>query len=474
MNRKTLRTVLIFLSFLFLSSCASFPPNPSLSKYEAGEGYRFDNIVPSDQNTDSLFLILAFSGGGTRAASLSYGVLEALKDTEIEWKGQRKRLLDEVDIISSVSGGSFTAAYYGLYREKIFDGTFEGDFLKKDIEKALISQLFFPFNWFKLAGFSYGRSDLAAEYYNKKLFGEFSFKKLIEDGMRPFLMINATDMTTGAPFPFIQDQLDLICSDLADLPVARAVAASSAFPGLLTPLTFQNYAGSCDYKEPRWVQFGVDDRDIAPERANRSEDRRSYYSRQKWDVQRRFIHLIDGGVSDNLGLRNILFALETSDPAYSIQRKINQRSIEKLVIIVVNAATDPQSEMDTVPSVPSLVKVFTNAATIPLDNYSFDTVGRVEVAVSEYEQSVQIRERCIEILKENLLSGSEFSDLYAFDLYLSHVAFDYIEDPKTRFDFKNLPTTFSLPEETVDALRAIGKKLLRDNSEFKRLLAELN
>lgn len=470
--KKTIGRLSLVVSFLFLLvSCASFPPNLDLCRYDPATGYRFDTLKPAENNTDSLFVILAFSGGGTRAASFSYGVLEALRDAEIVWKGERKRLLDEVDIISSVSGGSFTAAYFALYRDRIFAGPFERDFLKEDIQKALLLRSLSPVNWFRLAGSSYGRSDLAAEYYHSHLFGRSTFRELIDNGTRPFLMINATDMTTGAQFPFIQDQFDLICSDLADLPVARAVAASSAFPGLLTPLTFRNYAGGCDYREPRWVGFGIADRDIAPERSNRAEDRRSYYQRQEWEAQRRYIHLIDGGVADNLGLRSILSALETSDPAYSIQQRINRQSIEKLVIIVVNAATDPQSERDLQPAVPSLMDVLTRAATVPLDNYSFDTVSRVAGVVSEYDQSVRIRERCRRLLGGSTLPGGE---LYAFDLYLAHVAFDYIGDPKVRFDFKNLPTTFSLPEETVDALKEMGRKLLRGNGEFKRLLGELH
>jgi NTE family protein len=60
-------------------------------------------------------LILAFSGGGTRAAAFAYGVLEELAATPVVLGGRPRRLLDEVDLISAVSGGSFTAAYYGLY-----------------------------------------------------------------------------------------------------------------------------------------------------------------------------------------------------------------------------------------------------------------------------------------------------------------------------------------------------------------------
>src|SRR5207244_812668 len=106
--------------FMLLSGgCAHYLENARLKHYDPKSGYRF-RALAHDGNSDSLQVFLAFSGGGTRAAALSYGVLEELARTEIVWEGQHRRLLDEVDTISSVSGGSFTAAYYALYGDQIF------------------------------------------------------------------------------------------------------------------------------------------------------------------------------------------------------------------------------------------------------------------------------------------------------------------------------------------------------------------
>ena len=75
-------------------------------------------------NTDSLFIQLSFSGGGTRAAALAYGVLEELRAQSIYWDRRERRLLDEIDLITAISGGSILAAYYALYGEQTFS-TFE-------------------------------------------------------------------------------------------------------------------------------------------------------------------------------------------------------------------------------------------------------------------------------------------------------------------------------------------------------------
>jgi hypothetical protein len=151
------------------SGCAHYPINPPLKQADPQAGYRASNLI-DPANDDQLVLLLTFSGGGTRAAAFSYGVLEAFRDTAVSIHGRQRRLLDEVDYISGVSGGSFTAAYYGLFRDRIFED-FETRFLKKNIQGDITrATLFNPINWGKLFSAYYDRSDLAADYYNQHVF----------------------------------------------------------------------------------------------------------------------------------------------------------------------------------------------------------------------------------------------------------------------------------------------------------------
>ena len=124
------------------AGCAHYPENARLEHYDPQSGYRFKNLTNTG-NSDSLQVFLAFSGGGTRAAALSYGVLEELARTQIVREGQSRRLLDEVDYISAVSGGSFTAAYYALYCDRIFDD-FEHKFLNQNIQRQLMWRMASP------------------------------------------------------------------------------------------------------------------------------------------------------------------------------------------------------------------------------------------------------------------------------------------------------------------------------------------
>jgi len=108
------------LASALLAGCASqahYPLNEPFAATPAIFQPTSPQQAPALPSSDSLPIVLAFSGGGTRAAALSYGVLETLSAQEIVWDGRARRLHDEVDIISTVSGGSFTAAYFGLRGE---------------------------------------------------------------------------------------------------------------------------------------------------------------------------------------------------------------------------------------------------------------------------------------------------------------------------------------------------------------------
>ena len=125
---QSLKILIAVTGFLMVISCtAQYALNSKLEMKIRDNPFQSKLVSPT--KSDKLFLILAFSGGGIRAASLSYGVLEALDQVEIpapkgisnpQEEPARHTLLDEVDLITGVSGGSFTASYYGLHGRDTF------------------------------------------------------------------------------------------------------------------------------------------------------------------------------------------------------------------------------------------------------------------------------------------------------------------------------------------------------------------
>jgi NTE family protein len=452
--------------------CAQYPhtaPLPVSTPAGSGatEGYRFGNFRASGANTDSVFLILTFSGGGTRAAAFAYGVLRELEKTPIDTGSRRRSLLDEVDLISTISGGSFAGAYYALYGKDSL-AAFESHFLTWNAESYLKRQLLTS-AVLRLASPKYSRSDLAAETWDARLFHNATFGVLARRGTRPYLVVNATDMVLGAPFSFTQEQFDPLCGDLSQFPISRAVASSSAFPGLLTPITIENHAGRCKYQAPAWVSSGLADAHSNPDAYRAASDYATYT-----DIGNRpFIHLIDGGVSDNLGIRPILRALESTSRDLDILALIANRVVKRIIVIAVNARTMTGSNLNKSAAPPGLIDVLKAAAGVPFDNYSNESLTRLDAAGVE-SKSEKVAADCYNaLLRKANPSARPRSTATLVPIDVVHLTFDDIKDPVERAFLYSVPTSFALPEASVFRLRDVAGRLLRENADYQRILAEL-
>lgn len=96
----------VCLALMNLGGCASYgviENTPVTDDSGVRQPYSV-NTWAAAKTSDDITFILAFSGGGTRAAAMAYGVLEELRDTNVVIDGRREQLLDEVDYITSVSG----------------------------------------------------------------------------------------------------------------------------------------------------------------------------------------------------------------------------------------------------------------------------------------------------------------------------------------------------------------------------------
>ncbi|HCZ14207.1 MAG TPA: patatin, partial [Candidatus Accumulibacter sp.] len=367
------RTPLLLAAVLLLAlgGCASRPINPPITKADPRTGYRFDTRQAHGMHKENL-VVLAFSGGGTRAAAFSYGVLEFLRRTEVTGPdGNTVRLLDAVDIITGVSGGSFTALAYGLYGDKLFSD-YEQRFLKRDVQGEIIARTFSPSNWGALWSLGWGRSELAAQLYDEILFDGATFGDL-DRGRGPLILASATDISTGARFVFNQSTFDVICSDLNAVPLSRAAAASSAVPVVLSPVTINNYGGTCDTRLPPWMQLfaNATEPPRPAARAIRSlKDMQAYGD----GVHRPYLHLVDGGVSDNVGMRSVLDSLEISQALHEAGAPTPLDRARRIIVFIVNSLSSPPTNWDESEAPPGTVNILLKSAGVPIDRYSYEAV----------------------------------------------------------------------------------------------------
>jgi NTE family protein len=431
---------------MFLAGCSSYGriENKPISRIAPTDAYSIKNIFETKKHSDDVSLSLAFSGGGSRAAAFAYGVLLELRDTTITLNGKPRRLLDEIDVISSVSGGSFTSAYYGLYGEEIFEN-FENDFLHRDIQTSLIDGVMNPLHWFSKSG----RTDLAVKYYEDTIFHGKKFKDMQRDGA-PLIVINATDIGYGVRFSFLQEYFDLLCSDINEFPVARAVTASSAVPVLFNPVVLKNHS-ECKSGYPDWLMMSEKRLKNDIELSQVVAGLKSYFDYET----REYVHFLDGGVSDNLGLRANYEIIEIAGGAKEVLKKLGKKPPHDVIIISVNASTNAKSAMDKTNKSPSMSEIINAMSDTQLHRYNNDTLKLMQVTTRKWAQQLSTPEMPVRN-------------------HFIEVTFTDIVEPETLNFINNIPTSFRLDNEQINTLISAGRQLLRNNPDFQAFLNNFN
>jgi NTE family protein len=468
-----MRTLAVLGLGLCVAACTTQDRTTPLNKIDLGQGYRFGTLQRiSPSPVPDTFVVVTFSGGGTRAAALASGALQGLALASVTQGGRTVNLADQIDIISSVSGGSVTAAYYGLHGRKGLPQLTSG-FLKRDVQGNLVGQLLLPWTWARLATPSYARIDALRNYFDENVFAHATYQSMLDAAAapgqpperRPLIVLNASDMSNGAVFSFTQNQFDLICSDLARLPVADAVAASAAFPVALTALTLKNQSPCPAQKEaardkdqtgwemvgahprPTTAQVAVEEQDANPGRYSRGLRQIGYLNESG---QSPYIQLLDGGVSDNLGLTIPISLLTGLDDKASLLARQNLHTLKRVVFVVVNARSEPDNSYGQSATPPGMISTLLTTIGSPIDGTS-----------SLMLETLQTN------LQESL--GADVTP------YVVPVDFDFIHDDAAdcRRKFKNVATSWVLSTGEVDALIQLGTAMVRESKEFGNLMTGL-
>ena len=454
---------------LLLVSCAERPVNPPITFIDPNTGYRHASRPHYSRDMSENVVILAFSGGGMRAAAFSYGVLEFLRNTEIVGpEGNQSRLLDHVGVITGVSGGSITALSYGLYGDKLFDD-YQQRFLKRDVQGELIFRTLSPTYWISLLSRGWGRSELAADLYDEILFNGATFGDL-NRGKGPFIIVSATDISTGARLPFTQDYFDVLCSDLSAVRLSRAAAASSAVPVVFRPITLNNYGGTCGYALPDWLKPFFDAAET-PRPAARVTRHLKEEAEFADGVNRPYIHVVDGAVSDNLGMRSVLDTLELIEALHLIGKPTPYDKLRRIIVFVVNSRSSPKTEWDKSEYPPGMLESLVKSAGVPIDHYSYEATELLKDKQARWQSLRRIREsRALDASKDpevNSALRTPDAAIYAID-----VSFAMLKD-KAEFAYLNeLPTSFRLSGEAIDRLRDAAGKIIMASPDFKKLLRD--
>ncbi|WP_117234271.1 patatin-like phospholipase family protein [Vibrio maerlii] len=424
-----------------LQGCATYgtPQNkPTLQDSDLSQSYSYQNSVKR-YNSGEVMVLVAFSGGGTRAAAFAYGVMEGMRDQPLESQSYDVSFLDEVDNISSVSGGSFTAAYYGLYGDKLFTD-FEQEFLYNDVTTSLLQRFLTPTLWFSSSGIT----DEAITYYQEELFKGATFADINQTD-KPLVVINATDLGTGVRFSYVQEYFDLLCSDISQYPVANAVAASAAVPVFFNPVVLENYGDCGDSNITNLVEQS--------ELNSVAKSTHSSLSHYLDKEQTKYIHLVDGGITDNLGLFSLydMMAMHGGQEGFFTDMGADLKPY--VVVISVDASAKPQNTMGQSVEKPDVTDTISFMTDIQLHRYNDLTKNLIR-----------------ETLKRNGQAATERGQ--SVSTYFVDINLNDVTDEERRVSLNNIPTALNLEKEQVDLLVQEGREQLLKNEDFRRFLED--
>jgi len=373
------------------------------------------------------------------------------------------RMLDEIDVITGVSGGSFTALAYGLYGERLFD-IYETSFLKRNVQGDLIGRVLAPASWG-----DWGRSETASKLYDEILFHGATFADL-NRGKGPWIVVSATDIGNGARVAFHQGMFDVLCSNLDAVPLSRAATASSAVPLAFSPITLNNYGGTCKFSLPSFLTV-FSDPETAPRPATRALTRLQDLMFYEDSVHRPYIHVFDGGLSDNLGMRGILETIEDLEALSAVGQATPLDSVRRIIVFIVNSRSNPKTDWYEKEHPPGEIELLIKATGVPIDHYSTDTVEELRDAVARWQTMRRLRESAaFDVSKDP--EAARLLRTPNIDLYAIDVSFPALKDEAERDYLNSLPTSFVLPPEAIDRLRAAAAAIIRESPDFKRLLKD--
>ncbi|MBI3345735.1 MAG: patatin-like phospholipase family protein [Burkholderiales bacterium] len=448
---------------LLMAACSSahYAINPPLVQVDPQQGYRLQRFVAQDPE-DSLLLHVSFSGGGLRAATLGLGVLDELRDTTIDWDGRHERLFDQIDIVMGLSGGSMLVGALAMggeaglarFEEALLHGSPQSDFARGLLAPATLWRLSSP---------SFGRSDAFERFLDERLFHGTTFADLSDQPRKPFAVIYASDMVNGGRFEFVQEQFDFLCSDLGGVKLARAVAASSAVPLLLSPVTFWNHVTATPGQDcgPPLLRRAAAAQPAAVN-SRRMSELESYRDLQAGGPRRPFIHLVDGGLADNVSVRGPTDYISQFGGIVGSARFAGYRHLRRVVFIVVNAETSARAPEDLSPQVPGPLRTALALADIPINRNSDAALGQMRTTFQVWRDEVRRAQA----------RGEDTPFAPDVEFHLIEVTLDG-PDAALAERLKAIPTTLELPASDITVLRKHARQRLRSAPEFRAMLRSL-
>lgn len=423
-------------SVLGLAACSG-PANPpsNLPLMELAAPIRLGAPIHRQGRTG---IILALSGGGARSAAFGFGVLSELAEQASPDEVGRT-MADDVIAAAGVSGGGILAAHFALYGPQGLPA-FRRDYLDQDVEASLLTA-FTPDNLVR--GYRGGVNDLSGfgTWLDQHLYHSATLGDLDRAG-KAKLILHATELDNRAPFPFDRASFRALCSDYDSFPLAHAVAASAAVPVVFAPVVLENFNAAC----PVTVAKA---RPTAEDSAFAGHVLKSQV-RYASTPDLRYLKLLDGGLVDNLAIRNLIRTMNGSAPSPMTVEMARQ--LRRVIVIVADASMrsgDGLSKSIDGPTAPETVIAAVDAMVDTASRASLDALT---------QESRRWRDR---VIRWRCNAKQPVPRCDRFDVDVMRISLGDLRDGAERARILQLHNKLSLKAQDVEFLTGLGRRLIR-------------
>lgn len=438
-----------------LSGCAA-PPRPTANSPLKSDSF-LTTGSPQDLARDYTIGV-AFSGGGLRASAFAAGVLQGLAST----KAGESDLLDSLAFISSVSGGSLTAAHYVLNGRQGLTQIKE-EVLMRDFESHMNVSLASPANWARLLQGGLNNRTNFAQVLDNDVFKHAKFADLYAKG-RPDLWINATDLYHRTSFPFIPGLFNALCSDIRDYPVADAVAASMAVPVVFEPTVLKTFPQGCPSPESAFIQPVLNNASSPRLIRAMAEAMHSYRA----PAGPGYVKLVDGGVTDNLGLSSILVSRAVASNAYSPMTVRDAIRIKKLMFLIVDAGRGPSGTWNRQLDGPGGIDSAMAATDAAIDAAARLAADSFQLVMQKWRDDLA-RHRCSLGQDELVALGGVAPNWRCDDVefIVELISFQNLA-PSMATRVRAIETRLKLPAQEIELAMEAGRQLIGQSSAVRK------
>ncbi|MGH6762320.1 MAG: patatin-like phospholipase family protein [Phyllobacterium sp.] len=455
-----LRIGIVLAALTLIAGCVATDVGP-INTHSATARQNSPDFVPDPGDDGSTVVGLAFSGGGTRAAAFAYGVLRALDEIVIDEEPYTRTLVDDIRMVSGASGGAVAAAYFG-YRGKDDYRDFRERFLLKDAESTMRTSKLAPVNLARaLHGGVNDRSSFS-RWLDSNLFDGATFESLKWQDA-PVIWITASDIYNRVPFHFNYDTFAALCSDLDKMRLADAVAASAAVPVIFAPVVVSASEPDCGYKPPPWLDRALTDPD-SPSRLQAYA--RALYAYQT-DDSLRYVKLLDGGLTDNIGVTPFAMARASSGTPHGPLSPEEAVKLRTLLFLVADAGREAESPWAQTVNGPHLAELLQAVTDTTVSASVRDGFDALKLAVSHWRREI-VEYRCglpQETVRKyrGSTSGWDCRDVH---LVVESLSFRDAE-PAIQGKLNEIPTRLKLPADQVDLTISAGKTALHSKGSIR-------